>query len=182
MIRPAGYLITSLALAMFATGAGAQERVFPVIKGYGGVMPSPSAANRPDPGIDYKVVFNITKAAPREGAQNVSLSKVARFLNLLGEDGIRPTAGKVVAVVHGEATPIVLSKEAFAARFGGRANPDAELIARLKAAGSPVHVCAQALAGQGYAPGEVSSDIVIDDSALITLSNLQLQGYALVPD
>jgi len=180
MIRPYRYL--PLAAALLATAAPAQDRVFPVIAGYGGVLPSPTAANRPDPKLDYKVVFNITKAAPKDGAQNVSLSKVARFLNLLGEDGIRLSPGKVVPIVQHDATPIVLSDKAYAARFGGRANPDAELIAKLKAAGAQVHVCAQALAGRGYDVSEVSADVVVDDSALTTLANLQLKGYALIPD
>lgn len=157
-------------------------RVYPVIRGYGGVKPTPNGANRPDPSLSYKVVFNITKAAPKEGAPNVSLSKVARFLNLLGEDRIAVKPGDVVPIVQHDATSIVLSDKAYAARFGGKANPDAELIAKLKAAGAQVHVCAQALAGKGFDPSEVSADVVIDDSALMTLSNLQLKGYALIPD
>jgi len=160
----------------------AEDRIFPVIPGYGGVKQSPTAANRPDPKIDYKVVFNITKAAPKEGAPSVSLGKVARFLNLLGEEHIRPAPGKVVPIVQMDATAIVLSDKAFAAHFGGRANPDAELIALLRKAGAQVHVCAQALAGHGYDPSEVSPDVIVDDSALTTLANLQLKGYALIPD
>jgi len=183
MHAPRRVVAAGLALAALAAGAAAaKEPVYPVIKGYGGVTQSPDAAHRPDARLDYKVVFNITRAAPGEGAPNVSLSKVARFLNLLGEDGIRPAPGNVVPVVHADATPMVLSAEAYAKRFSGRTNPDAELIGLLKAAGAQVHVCAQALAGKGYDPSEVSADVIIDDSALITLSNLQLKGYALIPD
>ena len=181
MTGPFTTLLAGIAALTLAAGAPAQDRVFPVIQGYGGVKPSPTAANRPDPKLDYKVVFNITKATPN-GAKNISLGKVARFLNLLGEDGIRPAPGMVVPIVQSEATSIVLSDAAFAKRFPGRTNPDAELIARLKAAGAQVHVCAQALAGQGYDPSEVSPDVVVDDSALTTLASLQLRGYALIPD
>ena len=181
MTRSYRTLFAGVAALALAAVASAQDRVFPVIQGYGGVRPSPTADNRPDPKLDYKVVFNITKATPG-GAGNVSLSKVARFLNLLGEDNIRPAPGKVVAIVQHEATPIVLSDAAFAKHFPGRTNPDKDLIARLKAAGAQVHVCAQALAGQGYDPSEVSPDVVVDDSALTTLANLQLKGYALIPD
>ncbi len=134
MTRSYTTLLAGIAALTLAAGASAQDRVFPVIQGYGGVKPSPTAANRPDPKLDYKVVFNITKAAPN-GAKNISLSKVARFLNLLGEDGIRPAPGKIMPIVQHEATSIVLSDAAFAKAFPGRANPDAELIARLSGGG-----------------------------------------------
>lgn len=167
------------ALALLATPAPAQTR----IEGHGQIAPTPAhAANRPDPALRYRVVFSITKSAGKASERDPSLEKVARFLNLLAESKIVPGPGDVVPIVHGGATPIVLGAAGYAKRNEGRANPDADLIARLKAAGAPVHVCAQALAGFGIAIDEVDPNVVVDVSALTTITTLQLKGYALFPD
>ena len=77
----------------------------PVIAGYGNTQTAPRAAERPDPALRYRVVFNITQGSAKDGKPNPSLAKVARFINLLGDDGVRPQRGDVVAIVHGDARP-----------------------------------------------------------------------------
>lgn len=62
------------------------------------------------------------------------------------------------------------------------ANPNAALIAALQKAGVSVRVCDQAMAASKITPSEVTPGIAIDGSALTTLANLQLRGYALIPD
>ena len=172
-------LLLALALPMSA-GATAQAS-FPAIKEYGGIRPVEGASERPDPNLKYKAVFNITKGAPEPGKINASLEKVARFLNLLGADGVKPGKGDIVAIVHGAATPLVLSQEAFSAKFK-TANPNLALIQKLQEAGVEVRVCSQALAGHKIDPAKVDRSVTIDVGALVTLTNLQLRGYALLPD
>ena len=167
-------------IALAALAAAAPQATNPVIAGHGAIHPVPDAANRPDPTLDYKVVFSVT--ANPEGKANPGLEKVARLINLLGDGGVAADHRHIVPIVHGKATPLVLDARAYAARFHGAANPDADLIARLKAAGAPVHVCAQALAGFGIAASEVDPAVIIDDSALTTMATLQLRGYALIVD
>ena len=167
-------MILSFALALIAA-----VQTSPVIAGHGAIHPVPDAANRPDPTLDYKVVFSVTTTNP-EGKANPGLEKVARLLNLLGEGEVPADHRHIVPIVHGGATPLVLNTKAYGARFGGAANPDADLLAKLKAAGAPVHVCAQALAGAGIAANDVDPNVVIDDSALTTMATLQLKGYALI--
>lgn len=168
-------MILPLLLALIAAPA----QTTPVIAGHGAIHRVPDAANRPDPALDYKIVFSVTTANPA-GKPNPGLEKVARLLNLLGDGGVATDHRHVVPIVHGPATPLVLGAKAYAARFGGAANPDADLLAKLKAAGAPVHVCAQALAGAGIAAADVDPAVVVDDSALTTMATLQLQGYALI--
>jgi intracellular sulfur oxidation DsrE/DsrF family protein len=167
-------MILPIALALIAASA----QTTPVIAGHGAIHPVPDAANRPDPALDYKVVFSVTTANP-DGKPNPGLEKVARLINLLGDGGVSADHRHIVPIVHGPATPLVLNARAYAARFGG-ANPDADLLAKLKAAGAPVHVCAQALAGSGIAATDVDPAVTIDDSALTTMATLQLRGYALI--
>lgn len=95
---------------------------------------------------------------------------------------MRPAPGDVVVIVHGPATPIVVNNAAYVKRTGIATNPNIALVAALKRAGASVRVCSQALAGNAFAPGDVTPGIEIDRSALITLSNLQLRGWALIPD
>ena len=103
-------------------------------------------------------------------------------MNLLAADGVRPVSGGVVAVMHGKATSIVMDASAYRARHNGAANPSLELIDQLKMAGVSFRVCSQALAAASIAPEAVDKRVKIDVAALTTLANLQLRGYALIPD
>lgn len=152
------------------------------VPAYGRIYPRDGAAQRPDPDLDYRVVFDITKPASDPARPNRSLEAVARFLNLLAADGVRPTPGHVVAIVHGPATPAIASNGAYARKTGQAENPNLALIERLRAAGVVVAVCGQAMQGNGFAASEVAPGVRIDVSALTTLANLQLRGWALIPD
>lgn len=170
-------------IALVATSAatGASEPK-PGVPGYGTVQTIENTAMLPDPALRYRVVFNITQPSTDAAAANPSLEKVARFLNLLATQGIRPKKGDVVAVVHAKATPSILKDAAWRQRHGGTPNPNLELIARLRAAGAEVHVCSQAMAKNNIGPADVDSHVQVDLAALTTLSTLQLQNYALIPD
>ena len=170
-----------LVVALTAAQAASAEPKFPAIQGFGGIQPTEGAGERPDRRLRYKVVFNITKAADQPSKVNPSLDKVARFLNLLAADGVRPKRGNVVAIVHGPATPLVMSDDAYRAKFGTD-NPNLELVRRLREAGAEVHVCSQALFGNKIERSSVAELIEVDVAALVTIANLQLRGYALIPD
>ncbi len=151
------------------------------VQHFGAYVPLPDAENQPDPAIAYRVVFDIDSAASDKNAPHPSLVRVARLLNMLATKGIRPRDGDIVAIVHGAATPMILTAEAHKARFGID-NPNRALIAELTAAGAQVHVCGQALHGQKIAAREVAPQVKIDLAAVTTLANLQLRGFALIPD
>jgi intracellular sulfur oxidation DsrE/DsrF family protein len=106
---------------------------------------------------------------------------MARFINLLGADGVKAARGDLIAIVHGPATPLVMDNAAYRAKFGVD-NPNLELIALLRQSGADIHVCSQALAGNKIARENVNSGVQVDVSAMTTLANLQLRGFALIPD
>lgn len=159
----------------------AQDSSHPAILDFGRIVLSPDAANQPDPALQYRAVFNVTKASSDPAKVNPSLEKVARFINLLASKGVRPERGNIVAVVHGPATSSILTEEAYRGKFQV-GNPNIPLLAALKAAGVEVHVCSQALAGQGLSRGAVAADVVVDLAGLTTLATLQLRGFALIPE
>lgn len=174
-------IMFAVAAGLFAAPLLAAKPSFPVIQGYGGIQPTAGAAERPDKHRRYRVVFNVTKEAAAPGTVNPSLDKMARFINLLGADGVKAARGDLIAIVHGPATPLVMHNAAYRAKFGVD-NPNLELIALLRQSGAQIHVCSQALAGNKIARENVVSGVQVDVSALTTLANLQLQGFALIPD
>ena len=154
----------------------------PRIAGYGAIAPPTGAETPAEPGLRYRLVFSVTKAAATPDKVNPSLDKVARLLNLLGRDNILPAPGDIVVIVQGAATPIVTNSTVYAAKTKAMSNPNLELIAKLRKAGVIVAVCSQALHANSISSGELAPAIRIDLSAMTTLAALQLRGWALIPD
>ena len=153
---------------------------YPVIKGYGPVQPLPKAAVQPDKHLKYKVLFDITHAAKEVGKVNPGLDHVARFINVMASGGIRPEKMSLVAVVHGDATPLILKNDLFKEKFG-QDNPNIKLIDDLKKAGVKLYVCGQALTDDNFKPEWVNPEIVLSLSALVAVPTFQLKGYAYLP-
>lgn len=177
-----------LVLRLAAAMAGVLVAVAPAgpaaaqaVDGYGNVRPWQGAKEPPSPDLRYRVVFDISKAAQQPARVNPGLDRVARFLNLLAREGIRPAQRDVVAIIHGPATTLVLEENAYGKRHGVP-NPNLELIRRLKAAGVSVRVCSQALAARRIAAADVAEAVQIDVAGVTTLANLQLRGFALIPE
>ena len=179
---PQTMVAAAMLLWMIPASALAAPEPDPAVSGFGATHSASEAAERPDPKLRYRVVFSISKAAAKADQVNPSLDKVARYLNLLAEGGVHPRAGDVVAVLHGPATIAAMADAAYAARTGSAANPNVRLVAALRAAGVTVSVCSQALHGQEIATGDLQDGIRVDVSAMTTITNLQLRGFALVPD
>ncbi|CAM5579177.1 DsrE family protein [Sphingobium scionense] len=55
------------------------------------------------------------------------------------------------------------------------------LIEELQRAGVAIHVCSHALANQKIERNDVAKDVMIDLAAMVTLANLQLKGWAVIP-
>ena len=171
-----------LALGVLGGTAMAADPRHPVVQGFGGIAPMPDAKERPDRSLRYRVLFSVTKAAATPDQVNPSLEKVARFVNLLGADGVHPKQGDVVVIMQGPATPLVLTDARYAERNKVASNPNLPLIAALRSAGVSVRVCSQAMVGNHIDPADVANGIEVDVSALTTLATLQLRGWALIPD
>ncbi|MFT9089470.1 MAG: DsrE family protein [Gluconacetobacter sp.] len=150
-----------------------------VVPAYGAVHAADGLANRPDPSLRYRVAFDTTRAPADPEQINPALERIARFMNLLAAEGVHPKAGDVVAIVYGAAAPSILSDAAYRARFG-RDNPNTALLRALRKAGVSIDVCSYALSGQKIARDAVADGIQVDLSAMVTLANLQLRGWAVI--
>lgn len=171
-------LTLSLMAAALASSATAQTA--PLVPGFVAVAPVMDAHERPDPGREYKVVFDVSKGAMERDKPAAGLERVARFVNMLGAGGVPAKKRRIVAVLHGPATEAVMTDAAYGLRHGGAKNPNGALIAALERAGVDVRVCGQALAGQKIARDDVLSAVQVDLAALMTVTHLQFAGYALV--
>src|SRR3974390_108325 len=88
----------------------------------------PGAKELPDPNTTYKVVFDISKAAPKIDEVNPALNGVVRYLNTLANNGVAADQRKIAVVFHQGSTDIVMNNEAFKARNEGHDNPNIALI------------------------------------------------------
>lgn len=151
--------------------------VFPVIEGFGGVVPMPAAAEQPVKGT--KVVFDVTAVAKEAGKPVPGLERVATLLNLAGASGVKPSEVEVVVVLHGDATFAALTDEVSKAKTG-RPNDSGTLLTRLTKAGVRVLVCGQSLVRKGIDPTAVRADVTVAASAVTAVVNLQQKRYSLI--
>ena len=174
-------LIVTVGIGLISASAvrSADDKLaYPLVAGYGGVVPLPKAAEQPRKGA--KVVFDATADAKPADA-NKGLVRAALLLNLYGAAGFKADDVKVVVVLHGEATKAVLTDAAYKTRFGVATNPNLPLIRALKKAGVEVFVCGQALGYKGFEQSEVTGDVPVAAAALTVVINRQGDGYAYVP-
>lgn len=170
------------ALLLCGAASAAQAADFwqyPAIKGYGPVHVWPGVADKPDPAITYKALFDLTQDGKNLDKLNPGLDHVARAVNTFAAIGVPLDHMKFVVIIHGPATPIVLDEKAFEAKFH-HPNPDLRVIDALRKAGVQVLVCGNALADMHFTPEEVNPRIQVALSALSTLIMVQNQGYALM--
>ena len=116
-----------------------------------------------------------------EGRQVFATLTTEENLNV-GAYGVRIQPGDIVITLHGQAANSVLTPAAFARRYNGAANPDAELLKQLDAAGVSVRLCGQSMIGQGFSRDELNPVVKVDVAAITTMATLQLQGYAIIQD
>ncbi|SEQ52531.1 DsrE family protein [Neolewinella agarilytica] len=155
----------------------AQERVFPLVKDYGGIFDIPSATMKPDPTQVYKIVVDVYTGAKEPTELASGLNNVARMLNLHVVGGVPPGKLDVVLAIHGGATFSVLDNDSYRKKHGVD-NPNIGLIKALKDAGVRLTVCGQSLLGREIPLSAVNPDVEVATSMLTTVSTYQLKGYA----
>ena len=177
--------IVALAVALLATPVIAQTPAAPqqrIVPGFGAYSEVPNPSEKPDTTLRYKVVFDVSQAPRTPGMVHQGLERVARMVNLLGRHGVKPQPGDIVITMHGPAAKTTLTSAAFAKRYSGQANPDAELIKQLTAAGVSVRLCGQSMVALGFARDALNPDVQVDVAAITTMATLQLRGYAIIQD
>lgn len=178
--RRVGFALGLLTTLITVANAAAPPTITPGIPGEGAMHPLPNAAYQPQKDATYKLVFALTKAGDTPQEASPSLIRVARAVNLYVSAGVPVSHLKFVAVAYGPATAAMLDDEHYKAKFGV-ANPNTDLIHKLRIAGVDVAVCGQAVLESSFETTWISHDVTLALSALTTITLLQHQGYALMP-
>ncbi len=160
--------------------SSAEATLFPRIKSAGGVYALKGDIDMPAVSSMHRVLIDATQDATTDTGINRRLEAAARALNLYALAGVPADKINIAVVIHGKATPIVLSEASYKKHFG-KANANAALMAELRAAGVEIFVCGQALRHAGFDVADVSGNVHVALSAMTKLVDLQAAGYGLIP-
>ena len=126
----------------------------------------------------YKAVFDA--AVDRDEKRlNTGLVSVARYLNMHARNGVPVENMKIAVVAHGPALKTLLTDSAYETRYGV-ANPNTELLEKLKAADVDFYACGQSMAFGGVDKDELVDAAKVALSAMTMLTVLQSDGFALL--
>ena len=169
--------VLTVLLALFIQNTiKAQDWKMPVIEGYGGIVHYENAQNKPDPSKEYKIIFHIKDGKELYGV-NEGLWKIARLINLMGNYEVPKDHLKIVVIVSGTARYLSLTDKEHKKRED-RANPNLDLLKKLKQNNVKILVCAQSLAKFKIdADKDLNPYIDLTISSLSAVPMYQMEGY-----
>lgn len=170
-------LLTIAVMLFLCNSLQAQERVFPIIKNYGGIFEIPNAVEKPDPSLNYNIVIEVFSGSEKAGELNYALNNVARLINLHAVGGVPKEKIKVIVAIHGEAAYTIMQNDQFKAKYKTD-NPNIALYKALDDAGVQLFVCGQSLIARQIDSTKLLPEIKIATSMLTVVSTYQLKGYA----
>jgi intracellular sulfur oxidation DsrE/DsrF family protein len=152
------------------------------VPGFEAARTLPNAHELPDPNTDYKVVFSVGQDNKDPNKVHPMLPAIAMYVNTLAKYNVPASHRHIVVMFHQRSADfdIVMSNDAYKARYEGRDNPNVALIHALKQAGVDLRLCGQGLIGRNIDAKDVNPDIQIDLWAMTSLINLQMKGYVRV--
>jgi intracellular sulfur oxidation DsrE/DsrF family protein len=186
-MKPTRHLILPTAFLVVSTAALATESPpvpgrwqTPALVGVGRVHPLPQAAYQPQPQEVYSVVFSVTKAAETPTEINPALRHVARMVNLYVSAGVPLSHLRFVAVIYDNAIDATLDDEHYRQKYGVD-NPNLSLIRTLRNGGIDVAACGQALLRNQERDDWIAPEVTLALSGMTTITDLEHQGYVLMP-
>jgi intracellular sulfur oxidation DsrE/DsrF family protein len=148
-------------------------------------MPIPGALAAPDKSRVYRVIFNITQAAPKPEQPVAGVVFAATDLTALRTQGVPAPNTKFALIFHGAvggdlgAVAGILNNATYRDRFGVD-NPNLAMLSALKRAGVEIMVCGQFLGAMKIDPKTLSPDVAVASEAFLTLITYQNNGYAVL--
>jgi intracellular sulfur oxidation DsrE/DsrF family protein len=160
---------------LFLSTLQAQDAKFPIIKNHGGIYDIPNSIN-PESDRDYKIVIDLKTLQRDKSSINPGLNNVARLVNLHALGGVEPDKLDVSVVIHGGATDVTLTHEAYQKRYE-MDNPNIALINELHKAGFRIFVCGQSLIAREYEYTEIYDQVALGLSMLTVFTTHVQNGY-----
>lgn len=165
-------------ILLFALSSGtlqAQDAKFPIIKEYGGIYSIPNSIV-PESDRVYKIVIDLKTLQRDKSSINPGLNNVARLINLHALGGVDHENLNVSVVIHGGATDVILTHEAYQRRYE-MDNPNIPLINALSEAGFKIYVCGQSLIAREYEFTELNDQVDLGLSMLTVFTTHVQNGY-----
>lgn len=170
-----------LLLIFFSTAVShAQDMVFPAIQGYGGVIPVPFEAEKPDPSKMYKFVIELGKKVEDKNEVADMLDKAARMYNLHRYAGVPKENIELAIVVFASSTPMVMANPTYSKRFEQVNNPNGALLDELFRNDIQVIVCGQSMMKQDLLPEDIYPGVRLAVSRFTATTDLIGKGYQLL--
>jgi intracellular sulfur oxidation DsrE/DsrF family protein len=157
----------------------AQTKVNPVIKSYGQVFQIPTADNKPDPSIKYKILVELTENASKPDSLNEYLEALATLINLHAAEGVPKENIQMAVIMRKMATYGVFGNELYKEKFKCD-NPNMQLLKELMDAGVEFYVCGQTMLKRNIDTGKLVPGTKIASSGLTAITTYQLKGYTMV--
>jgi intracellular sulfur oxidation DsrE/DsrF family protein len=172
-------VVTILVCLLVSFQSYAQQKVYPFIKGFGGVSEIPLATEKPDSKKNYKIIVEVNTENPQPAKVHELMEKIAAIANLHVLGGVQPEKLQIVAVIHGPAAMYIMNDSVYQQKYGSN-NPNIPLFHALREAGIQVFVCGQSMMKRNIDPATISPDLGIALSAMTTLSTYQQRGYVML--
>lgn len=173
----AGLLLAALAIPLRAAGPGQGES--PRIPGFGPAFPVAHAVAVPQASGEYKVLMDLTRAAPGYDQLNRGLELAARLANILGLAGVPASHVHLAVVAHDQALDAMLDDATYKS-IHGTENPNAALLQALHRGGVELLVCGQTMAHRHLQASQLAPHVHTALSALTTAVLYQQRGYAVL--
>jgi intracellular sulfur oxidation DsrE/DsrF family protein len=167
--------IFSLSVVTVANG---QDRLNPVIQGFGSLYDVPFARVKADSTMEYKIVIEFR--APSENTKDMHqfFEHIGRMYNLHIHDNVPQNKLHVAVVIFGPAAYTVLDNDAYKKKYKTD-NPNLKVFEEFKKAGIKTIVCGQSVMIHNIDPKTVSPNVEIASSRFVAVSTMQMKGYAL---
>ena len=137
----------------------------------------PNAGELPDPNLTYKILFDVSKAAPNSDQVIPLLEGIARYVNTLDKWGVPREHRKLAVIFHQTGVQAILNNESYKER-NGKDNPNAALLGKLLNAGVELHVCGQGMLANKIDRSMLLPGVNVDLWALVSIANFEMRGYA----
>jgi len=170
--------IVLIVACLISTNLIAQERLNPIIKGFGSLADVPFAKVKADPALEYKIVVEFKQKIDDPKEMHPFFEHIGRMYNVHIYDKVPQEKLHVVVVIFGPASYAVLNNEAYKSHFK-RDNPNLEVFKEFKKAGVKIVVCGQSVAIHNIDPATIAPEVEIASSRFTAVSTCQMNGYAL---
>ena len=172
-------VIVFLLVILSTAVSQAQNMIFPAIQGYGGVIPVPFEAEKPDPSKHYKFVIELGDRLEDKTKVANMLDYAARMYNLHRYAGVPKENIELAIVVYAGSTPMVLANPTYGKRFD-QENPNVALLDELLRNGLQIFVCGQSMMKQDLLPEDIYPGVRRAVSRFTATTDLIGKGYQVI--